>query len=153
MASDREVISRPSGTMEILKDVPSQEVSTKVDGYSNFFSGDISSEEKVELRKESAKEMTSTYYDLVTDFYQYGWGDSFHFGPIYRGRSFQQCLVDHEHYLSDKMDLKAGMKVLVRACTQVQSSCSKTSNREFILQRCVILILFRTWDAVLVVLQ
>jgi len=134
----REVNSRPSGTMEILQNVPPEEVSTKVDGYSKFYSGEKNSEEKVECRRESAKEMTSTYYDLMTDFYQYGWGDSFHFCAVYRGKSFRQCLLDHEHYLSDKMDLKAGMKVLVCACTLLQSLCSKTANRAFILQQCMI---------------
>ena len=119
MASNREVSSRPNDTVEIFKDVQPEEVSTKVDGYSNFFTGEKSSVEKVECRRESAKEMTSTYYDLVTDFYQYGWGDSFHFCPVYNRRSFQQCLVDHEYYLSEKLDLKAGMKVLVCACHDV----------------------------------
>jgi len=100
--------------MGILKDSTSEEVTSKANNYADFFAGDRSSSAKVEQRKESAKEMTSTYYDLVTDFYQYGWGDCFHFCPVYRGRSFQQCIVDHEHYLSQKIDLKQGMKVLVR---------------------------------------
>jgi len=116
MASKSEVNSRPNSTVEIFKDISPEEVSKKVNGYSDFYTGEKSSVEKVECRRESAKEMTSTYYDLVTDFYQYGWGDSFHFCPVYRMRSFQQCVVDHEYYLSDKLDLKAGMKVLVCAC-------------------------------------
>jgi len=118
MASNREISSRRNDTSE---DVPPEEVSwaNKVNGYSDFYTGEKSSVEKVETRRESAKEMTSTYYDLVTDFYQYGWGDSFHFCQIYRMRSFQQCVVDHEYYLSDKLDLKAGMKVLVCACCYV----------------------------------
>ena len=111
MATNEEV--RSNSAAEIFKDAPPEEVSKKVNGYSDFYTGEKSSAEKVKSRKESAKEMTSTYYDLVTDFYQYGWGDSFHFCPVYRTRSFQQCLVDHEHYLSDKLDLKAGMRVLV----------------------------------------
>jgi len=69
-----------------------------------YYTGEKSSAEKVTNRKESAKEMTNMYYDLVTDFYQYGWGDLFHFCPVYRMKSFQQCLVDYEHYLSDKME-------------------------------------------------
>ena len=99
--------------MDILKDKSSEEVTSKANSYAGFFAGDNSSSTMVEQRKESAKEMTSTYYDLVTDFYQYGWGESFHFCPVYQGRSFQQCLVDHEHYLSQKLNLKEGMKVLV----------------------------------------
>ena len=29
------------------------------------------------------------YYDLVTDFYEYGWGSSFHFAPRVPGESFR----------------------------------------------------------------
>lgn len=115
MASDgKRVISRPNGSIDILKDSSSEEVSSKANTYADFFTGNKSGSAKVKQRKESAKEMTNTYYDLVTDFYQYGWGDSFHFCPVYRGRSFQQCLIDHEHHLSQKLGLKQGMKVLVR---------------------------------------
>ena len=105
--------ARPTGSMDILNDASSEEVSSKAKSYADFFTGDKSGAEKVKQRKESAKEMTSTYYDLVTDFYQYGWGDCFHFCPVYQGRSFQQCLLDHEHYLAQKISLKQGMKVLV----------------------------------------
>ena len=123
MATNEEV--RSNSAAEIFKDAPPEEaeVSKKVNGYSDFYTGEKSSAEKVKSRKESAKEMTSTYYDLVTDFYQYGWGDSFHFCPVYRIKSFQQCLVDHEHYLSDKLDLKAGMKVLV--CGYYARNCGR----------------------------
>ena len=31
----------------------------------------------------------NVYYDLVTDFYEYGWGRSFHFAPRVPGESFQ----------------------------------------------------------------
>lgn len=99
--------------MEILKGKSSEEVSSKASSYADFFTGDRSNSAMVERRKDSAKEMTSTYYDLVTDFYQYGWGNSFHFCPVYQGRTFQQCLVDHEYYLSQKLNLKQGVKVLV----------------------------------------
>lgn len=113
MAGTRGVAARPNGSMDILKDSTSEEVSRKANSYEEYFTGDKSSSAKVKQRKDSAKEMTSTYYDLVTDFYQYGWGDSFHFCPVYSGKSFQQCLVDHEHYLSQKLSLTQEMKVLV----------------------------------------
>ena len=99
--------------MDILKDTNSEEVKRKVNNYTGFFTGDRSRDAKPRQSKESANEMTITYYDLVTDFYRYGWGDSFHFAPVYHGRSYQQCLVDHEYYLSRKINLQPGMKVLV----------------------------------------
>ena len=44
--------------------------------------------------------MVNDYYDLVTDFYEYGWGQSFHFAPRHKGESFEASLVRHELYLA-----------------------------------------------------
>ncbi len=58
------------------------------------------------------QEYTNLYYDLATDFYEYGWGQSFHFGTRYEGESFQQHIERHEHFLASKLGIAEGMKVL-----------------------------------------
>ena len=35
-----------------------------------------------ERGKEEYARMVTAYYDLITDFYEYGWGQSFHFAPM-----------------------------------------------------------------------
>ena len=52
---------------------------------------------------------TNLYYDLVTDFYEYGWGRSFHFAPRVPGESFEASLARHEHYLANVLGLGPGM--------------------------------------------
>ena len=38
--------------------------------------------------------MVNNFYDLVTDFYEYGWCQSFHFAPRYKGETFlESCGV------------------------------------------------------------
>ena len=32
--------------------------------------------------KEEYASMVTAFYDLITDFYEYGWGQSFHFAPM-----------------------------------------------------------------------
>jgi len=54
---------------------------------------------------------TDEYYDLATDFYEYGWGSSFHFAARYEGESLTESIKRHEHYLSGKLGLKAGQQV------------------------------------------
>jgi len=54
---------------------------------------------------------TDEYYDLATDFYEYGWGSLFHFGSRYEGETRIESLVRHEHFLASKLGLKAGDKV------------------------------------------
>ena len=67
-------------------------------------------------REDQYKTFTNLYYDLVTDFYEYGWGRSFHFAPRVPGESFKASLARHEHYLAHKLGLEPGMVVADLGC-------------------------------------
>ena len=67
-------------------------------------------------RKSQYMTMVNNYYDLVTDFYEYGWGQSFHFAPRRQGESFAESLKRHERYLGQQLGLQPGMKVLDIGC-------------------------------------
>ena len=67
-------------------------------------------------RKEQYRSLVNHYYDLVTDFYEFGWGQSFHFAPRRRGESFKASLLRHQHFLADRLALKPGMQVLDVGC-------------------------------------
>ena len=54
----------------------------------------------------------TAFYDLITDFYEYGWGQSFHFAPAKDGASFEEAIAGHQHFLGEAIGLKPGMKVL-----------------------------------------
>lgn len=82
--------------------------------YQDFY--DESKKDKVEERKSKYTTLVNHYYDLATDFYEYGWGQSFHFAPRAIGESFQQSLARHEHYLALKMGLKPGQTVADVGC-------------------------------------
>ena len=71
---------------------------------------------ELEGRKEDYQSLVNHYYDLATDFYEFGWGQSFHFAPRQRGESFKESLLRHEHFLSDQLSLKPGMQVLDAGC-------------------------------------
>ena len=68
------------------------------------------------VRRQRYMEMVNQYYDLVTDFYEYGWGQSFHFAPRKRNESFEASLVRHELFLAESMGLRSGMRVLDVGC-------------------------------------
>jgi len=57
-----------------------------------------------------------SYYNLATDLYEYGWGQSFHFCRFSVGEPFYQAIARHEHYLAHSMGIKEGMKVLDVGC-------------------------------------
>jgi sterol 24-C-methyltransferase len=61
-------------------------------------------------------ETVSDFYDRVTDFYEFGWGQSFHFAPMFRGESFEASIARHQHWLSAQLGLDSGMTVLDVGC-------------------------------------
>lgn len=82
--------------------------------YMGFF--DESNGGGVEARKAQYATMINDYYDLVTDFYEHGWGQSFHFATRAKGESFHASLARAEHYLALRLGMRPGMKVLDVGC-------------------------------------
>jgi sterol 24-C-methyltransferase len=73
-------------------------------------------ESTVDDRRAGYARMVNDYYDLVTDFYEYGWGESFHFAPRHRGESFAASIARHEFYLAAQLGLRPGMHVIDLGC-------------------------------------
>lgn len=69
-----------------------------------------------EERKANYTDMVNKYYDLVTSFYEYGWGESFHFAPRWKGESLRESIKRHEHFLALQLGLRPGHKVLDVGC-------------------------------------
>lgn len=57
-----------------------------------------------------------SYYDLGTDIYEYGWGQSMHFCRFAYGERLHQAIARHEHYLAAKIGIKGDDKVLDVGC-------------------------------------
>ncbi|MCY4612337.1 MAG: methyltransferase domain-containing protein [Nitrospira sp.] len=93
-----------------LADLAPDEVKSTVDGYTAIYDAGL------ESRKERYQSLVNHYYDLVTDFFEFGWGQSFHFAPRQRGESFKASLLKHEQFLADRLSLKPGMQVLDVGC-------------------------------------
>lgn len=90
-----------------------------VEGYFKHWDNKDSHTQTVEDqqgRLDDYSSLTKHYYNLVTDFYEYGWGTSFHFSRYYKNEAFKQATARHEHYLAYKMGIKENMKVLDVGC-------------------------------------
>jgi sterol 24-C-methyltransferase len=85
-----------------------------VDNYVDFF--DASKGNHEQERKDNYETVVNSYYDLATDFYEYGWGQSFHFATQRVGEAYAQALARHEHFLALKLKLGAGNLVLDSGC-------------------------------------
>nr|XP_027106903.1 cycloartenol-C-24-methyltransferase 1-like isoform X2 [Coffea arabica] len=82
----------------------------KYEKYHGYYGGDE------EERKANYSDMVNKYYDLVTSFYEYGWGESFHFAARLKGESLKESIKRHEHFLALQLGLKPGQKVLDVGC-------------------------------------
>ncbi|MCO5570150.1 hypothetical protein L7F22_023867 [Adiantum nelumboides] len=78
--------------------------------YHTYYGGDES------VRKSRYSDMVNKYYDLSTSFYEYGWGQSFHFAHRLTTESLQESIKRHEHFLALRLKLEPGMKVLDVGC-------------------------------------
>lgn len=90
-----------------------------VDGYFRHWdnrTAETQTEEDEQNRLNDYATLTKHYYNLVTDFYEYGWGASFHFSRYYKGEPFRQATARHEHYLAAKIGIQPGEHVLDVGC-------------------------------------
>ncbi|KAK3011561.1 hypothetical protein RJ639_012100 [Escallonia herrerae] len=89
------------------------DVLSAVDKYEKYH---VSFGGEEEARKANYTDMVNKYYDLVTSFYEYGWGESFHFAHRWKGESLRESIKRHEHFLALQLGLKPGQKVLDVGC-------------------------------------
>ena len=95
---------------DILKDAKSGgRVEAGIREYERRYGG-------LDERKTDYLNFERSYYNLVTDFFEYGWGQSFHFAPRVEGESFAASLARHEHYMAHRLNLQPGMVVVDLGC-------------------------------------
>ncbi len=114
-ATTNEFLALSSKLSKVFENVLKRDaVASTVRGYERDFGRDEA--ESLERRKREYKALTNQYYDLVTDFYEYGWGKSFHFAPRASDESFPESLVRHQRYLAQRLALQPGMRVVDLGC-------------------------------------
>jgi len=102
------------GITSVLNHEDASMAKSKVEGTVDFFeslygtdsrAGGKEHAELLAKRQTLYTQMVNSFYDLVTDFYEYGWGESFHFAPRHRVESFHDSLRRHECFLALRLGL------------------------------------------------
>jgi sterol 24-C-methyltransferase len=108
-----------SNTPALLTSVPgvpqtqgNDDVVKRTAYYVNLHNENVTSE----VRNEKYKEVVTNYYDLATDFYEKGWGESFHFCKQYKDETYREAIRRHEYYLASRLHLRDGMICLDVGC-------------------------------------
>ncbi len=86
------------------------EVNDWIDKYNNLH------EDSLENRNEAYTTLVNYYYELATLFYEWGWGQSFHFAYQLPHEKFAGAIARHEYYLAGQLQVQQGEKVLDCGC-------------------------------------
>ncbi|CAL8460594.1 g123 [Coccomyxa elongata] len=68
------------------------------------------------IERSKTTELVDTFYNLVTDIYEWGWGQSFHFSPRLPGKDWASSEAAHEARLAALLKLGPGKKCLDVGC-------------------------------------
>ena len=89
-------------------------VNAKADNYLKYFKEEKDGDDNLGARKLNSLDVVNSYYDLATDFYEYGYGESFHFAVMNSRESREHSFAKYEYNLALKLELKPRDLVLVR---------------------------------------
>mmetsp|Transcript_31385 Transcript_31385/g.94165 ORF Transcript_31385/g.94165 Transcript_31385/m.94165 type:complete len:377 (-) Transcript_31385:60-1190(-) len=98
-------------TATFLSSLSTSKKHGRIDGYNALQEGEDAAE-----RNDQYAALVDSYYDLATEFYEWGWGACFHFADRRGRETFTQSLLRHEYYLASRLALSAGAKVLDCGC-------------------------------------
>lgn len=99
-------------TSEFLFSLSHSKKHGKIDGYNDLYGAEKSADD----RNSDYATLVDSYYDLATEFYEWGWGTSFHFADRRAGETFRQSILRHEYYLAGRLGIHHGAKVLDCGC-------------------------------------
>ena len=124
ISGERGEVAAP-GIATMCKKPLDGKIQETVTSYSDHFAekGEKETDFDYKSRNEKSSDIARSFYTLVTDFYEYGYGECFHFAPVPDGKTFDECIVDYECDIAKDLKARPGMKILVRFnirhCTRI----------------------------------
>lgn len=70
----------------------------------------------IEERRTRYAAIARQFYDLATDFYEFGWGQSFHFAPRVRGETLRASILRYEHHVAKALGCRPGDRLIDLGC-------------------------------------
>jgi len=103
-------------TLEFLQKLNKAKSGDRYGSIDNY--DDLQDDSKTDTkgREDSYASLVNAYYDLATEFYEWGWGTSFHFSDRRKGESFKSSILRHETYLAGRLGVNRGAKLLDCGC-------------------------------------
>nr|H2E7T7.1 RecName: Full=Botryococcene C-methyltransferase; AltName: Full=Triterpene methyltransferase 3 [Botryococcus braunii]AEY68258.1 triterpene methyltransferase 3 [Botryococcus braunii] len=108
-------VAKPSLLQVRTGGVAFEKVAEVVADYSDSY-GQTEKGELIVKDNNKIVSLANTFYDLITDGYEWGWGSGFHFSHRLPGMSFNASQLLHESRMASFLRLKPGMQVLDVGC-------------------------------------
>ncbi|XP_042403337.1 24-methylenesterol C-methyltransferase 2-like [Zingiber officinale] len=88
------------------------------DKYKQYWSFFLRTKEDIVAASDDDKvpAFVDTFYNLVTDIYEWGWGQSFHFSPSLPGLSHREATRKHEERAADLIAARPGQRIVDVGC-------------------------------------
>ena len=51
-------------------------------------------------------DVANSFYNLATEFYEYGWGDSFHFGFRHKNEPHSKAIANSQNFVAAKLQVR-----------------------------------------------
>jgi len=99
-------------TITFVKSLSTSKKHNRIDGYNAQYDEKKTADDR---NKDYAK-LVDSYYDLATEFYEWGWGTSFHFADSRQGETFKESIQRHEYYLAGRLCINRGATILDCGC-------------------------------------
>ena len=113
-SNNKKQYKRKPGTFELSGgNISSKEIKTEFEGYSKSYGTEAGAGI---TDRSNTSELVDKFYSLVTDIYEWGWGQSFHFSPLLPGKSVRESEAAHEARLAAILGLRPGKNVLDVGC-------------------------------------
>ena len=61
-------------------------------------------------------ETVNNYYDLCSEFMQFGWNESLHFAPLRPTETLEASIIRHQRLMIQKLQLRDGMRIVDVGC-------------------------------------
>eukprot|EP00164_Ancoracysta_twista_P004409 GFYU01005953.1.p1 GENE.GFYU01005953.1~~GFYU01005953.1.p1 ORF type:complete len:416 (-),score=127.35 GFYU01005953.1:395-1600(-) len=61
-------------------------------------------------------DIANSFYNLATELYEWGWGDSFHFGYRHKSEGHRQAILNSQNFVAQKLGVKDMDRVLDMGC-------------------------------------
>lgn len=98
-------------TIESLASISGSKKHNRIEGYNKQHEASTA-----DARNDEYAALVDSYYDLATEFYEWGWGTSFHFADRRPGETFRQAILRHEYYLAGRLNVNKDAKLLDCGC-------------------------------------